>query len=136
MTVTLEPVPSYTTKLPVPSCEPLPKAAFIRIFKALADPNRLKIVGLLAQQPYSVEQLAALLGVGESTVSHHLARLAEVELVAALHKGGRNIPIASALDHVMAYAIGLDMTRRDLQRGMGDEKKPWEIGRASCRERV
>ena len=54
----------------------------------------------------------------------------EVELVAALHKGGRNIPIASALDHVMAYAIGLDMTRRDLQRGMGDEKKPWEIGKS------
>ncbi len=54
----------------------------------------------------------------------------EVELVAALHKGGRNIPMASALDHVYAYAIGLDMTRRDLQRAMGDEKKPWEIGKS------
>jgi fumarylpyruvate hydrolase len=54
----------------------------------------------------------------------------EVELVAALHRGGRNIPIAQALDHVYAYAIGLDMTRRDLQRGMGDEKKPWEIGKS------
>ena len=54
----------------------------------------------------------------------------EVELVAALHKGGRNIPIASALDHVYAYTIGLDMTRRDLQRAMGDQKKPWEIGKS------
>ena len=54
----------------------------------------------------------------------------EVELVAALHKGGRNIPMASALDHVYAYALGLDMTRRDLQRAMGDEKKPWEIGKS------
>ena len=54
----------------------------------------------------------------------------EVELVAALNKGGRNIPIASALDHVYAYALGLDMTRRDLQRGMGDQKKPWEIGKS------
>ena len=54
----------------------------------------------------------------------------EVELVAALHKGGRNIPMASALDHVDAYALGLDMTRRDLQRGMGDQKKPWEIGKS------
>jgi fumarylpyruvate hydrolase len=54
----------------------------------------------------------------------------EVELVAALNKGGRNIPIASALDHVYAYALGLDMTRRDLQRAMGDEKKPWEIGKS------
>jgi 2-keto-4-pentenoate hydratase/2-oxohepta-3-ene-1,7-dioic acid hydratase in catechol pathway len=54
----------------------------------------------------------------------------EVELVAALHKGGRNITPASALDHVYGYALGLDMTRRDLQRAMGDEKKPWEIGKS------
>jgi fumarylpyruvate hydrolase len=50
--------------------------------------------------------------------------------VDALHKGGKNIPIASALDHVYAYSLGLDMTRRDLQRAMGDEKKPWEIGKS------
>ncbi len=54
----------------------------------------------------------------------------EVELVAALHKGGRDIPVDKALDHVYAYALGLDMTRRDLQRAMGDEKKPWEIGKS------
>ena len=54
----------------------------------------------------------------------------EVELVAALHKGGRDIPISSALEHVYAYALGLDMTRRDLQRALGDEKKPWEIGKS------
>jgi 2-keto-4-pentenoate hydratase/2-oxohepta-3-ene-1,7-dioic acid hydratase in catechol pathway len=54
----------------------------------------------------------------------------EVELVAALNKGGRDIPVAKALEHVYAYALGLDMTRRDLQRAMGDEKKPWEIGKS------
>ena len=54
----------------------------------------------------------------------------EVELVAALHQGGRDIPVERALDHVYAYALGLDMTRRDLQRAMGDEKKPWEIGKS------
>ncbi len=54
----------------------------------------------------------------------------EVELVAALNKGGRNIPMARALEHVYAYALGLDMTRRDLQRALGDEKKPWEIGKS------
>ena len=54
----------------------------------------------------------------------------EVELVAALHSGGRSIPISQALDHVYGYALGLDMTRRDLQRGMGDQKKPWEIGKS------
>jgi len=54
----------------------------------------------------------------------------EVELVAALGKGGRNVPIDKALDLVWGYAIGLDMTRRDLQRAMGDQKKPWEIGKS------
>ncbi len=54
----------------------------------------------------------------------------EAELVAALDKGGRNIPVAKALELVYGYTLGLDMTRRDLQRAMGDEKKPWEIGKS------
>ncbi len=54
----------------------------------------------------------------------------EAELVAAIGKGGKNIPVAQALDHVFGYTLGLDMTRRDLQRAMGDEKKPWEIGKS------
>ncbi len=54
----------------------------------------------------------------------------EIELVAALSKGGRNIAAGDALQHVYGYTIGLDMTRRDLQRAMGDEKKPWEIGKS------
>ena len=54
----------------------------------------------------------------------------EVELVAAIGKRGKNIPAAQALDYVVAYAVGLDMTRRDLQRGMGDQKKPWEVGKS------
>jgi 2-keto-4-pentenoate hydratase/2-oxohepta-3-ene-1,7-dioic acid hydratase in catechol pathway len=54
----------------------------------------------------------------------------EVELVAALKSGGRNVSTAQALDLVYGYTVGLDMTRRDLQRAMGDEKKPWEIGKS------
>ena len=54
----------------------------------------------------------------------------EVELVAALYRGGRNIAPEKALESVYAYAVGLDMTRRDLQRAMGDQKKPWEIGKS------
>src|SRR6476620_6867842 len=54
----------------------------------------------------------------------------EIELVAALDKGGRNVSTEQALDLVFGYTIGLDMTRRDLQRAMGDEKKPWEIGKS------
>jgi DNA-binding HxlR family transcriptional regulator len=52
-------------------------------FKALADANRLKIVGLLAEKSYSVEELAALLQLKPSTVSHHLSKLAEAGLVQA-----------------------------------------------------
>lgn len=54
----------------------------------------------------------------------------EAELVAALGRGGRNIPLDKALEHVYGYTLGLDMTRRDLQRAMGDQKKPWEIGKS------
>lgn len=54
----------------------------------------------------------------------------EAELVAAIGIGGKNISVEKALDHVWGYSLGLDMTRRDLQRAMGDEKKPWEIGKS------
>jgi 2-keto-4-pentenoate hydratase/2-oxohepta-3-ene-1,7-dioic acid hydratase in catechol pathway len=54
----------------------------------------------------------------------------EAELVAAIGTGGRNIPLNQALAHVYGYTLGLDMTRRDLQRAMGDQKKPWEIGKS------
>jgi biotin operon repressor len=59
----------------------------VTFFKALADASRLKIVGLLAQRPYSVEELAALLDLKASTISHHLSRLAEVGLVTAKAEG-------------------------------------------------
>jgi len=63
----------------------------VDFFKALADANRLKIVGLLAQQPYSVEELAALLALKPSTVSHHLARLTEAGLVNARAESYYNV---------------------------------------------
>ena len=55
----------------------------VTFFKALADKNRLKIVGLLAEKPYSVEELAELLQLKPPTVSHHLAKLVEAGLVKA-----------------------------------------------------
>ena len=55
----------------------------LAFFKALADANRLKIVGLLSQQPYSVEQLAAMLNISPATVSHHLKMMSEAGLVSA-----------------------------------------------------
>jgi 2-keto-4-pentenoate hydratase/2-oxohepta-3-ene-1,7-dioic acid hydratase in catechol pathway len=72
-------------------------------------------IGVVADHPYP-----------SLTKNYHY----EAELVAALGKGGRNIPVDQALSHVYAYSLGLDMTRRDLQRALGDEKKPWEIGKS------
>src|SRR5512138_758363 len=53
----------------------------VTFFKALADTNRLKIVGLLAEKSYSVEELATLLELKPPTVSHHLSKLVEAGLV-------------------------------------------------------
>ncbi len=55
----------------------------LEFFKAMADESRLKIIGLVAQQPRSVDELAALLGLSGPTVSHHLSYLQRVGLVEA-----------------------------------------------------
>jgi fumarylpyruvate hydrolase len=61
----------------------------------------------------------------KTTNYHH-----EIELVVAIAKSGRDIPVTSALDHVYAYAVGLDMTRRDLQLEARDKGRPWEFGKS------
>jgi hypothetical protein len=63
----------------------------LEIFKALADPSRLKIVGLLARKPMAVEELAANLELGASTVSHHLSRLSRAGLTTARAEGYNNV---------------------------------------------
>ncbi len=54
----------------------------------------------------------------------------EIELVVALKSGGVDISIDNALEHVYGYAVGIDMTRRDLQAEMKQTRRPWEIGKA------
>lgn len=54
----------------------------------------------------------------------------EIELVIAIGKGGKNIAVDDANTHVFGYAVGLDMTRRDLQMRMREQGRPWEIGKA------
>jgi fumarylpyruvate hydrolase len=54
----------------------------------------------------------------------------EAELVVAIGKGGKNIAQANAMEHVFGYAVGLDMTRRDLQGEMKKQGRPWCIGKA------
>jgi fumarylpyruvate hydrolase len=54
----------------------------------------------------------------------------EIELVVALAKGGKNIPAARALEHVYGYAVGNDLTRRDLQFDARDKGRPWDTSKA------
>jgi len=54
----------------------------------------------------------------------------EIELVVAIGKGGRDISVADAPKHIYGYAVGLDMTRRDLQGEMKKQGRPWCIGKA------
>ncbi|PRX96385.1 fumarylacetoacetate hydrolase family protein [Paraburkholderia sp. BL25I1N1] len=54
----------------------------------------------------------------------------EAELVAVIGKGGSDIALTDALSHIWGYAVGLDMTRRDLQMKMREMGRPWEIGKA------
>jgi fumarylpyruvate hydrolase len=54
----------------------------------------------------------------------------EIELVVAIGTGGRNIKAADAHKHIWGYAVGLDMTRRDLQNDMKKQGRPWCIGKA------
>ena len=94
-----------------------------------SDPNREP--PFFFQKPTDAIQNVAIGAVAEHpypslTKNYHH----EVELVAALKSGGSNIPADKALEHVYGYALGLDMTRRDLQNGMAAEKKPWEIGKS------
>ena len=84
-------------------------------FQKPSDAIQFVAIGTTADHPYP-----------PLTKNYHY----EIELVAALGKGGKNVPVEQALSLVYGYTIGLDMTRRDLQRAMGDEKKPWEIGKS------
>lgn len=61
--------------------------ALLRFFKVLADESRLKLLGILATREYSVEELAVLLQLKAPTVSHHLTRLKELELVSMRSDG-------------------------------------------------
>jgi fumarylpyruvate hydrolase len=61
---------------------------------------------------------------GETSNLHH-----EIELVVVIGKAGRNIAAADASRHVWGYAVGLDMTRRDLQFALRDKGRPWDVAK-------
>jgi fumarylpyruvate hydrolase len=75
--------------------------------------------------PVAEGQTGAMTYPSLTTNLHH-----EIELVVAIGRGGRNIPAAEAAEHIWGYAVGLDMTRRDLQNEMKKQGRPWCIGKA------
>ena len=60
----------------------------------------------------------------------------EIELVIAIGKGGRDIAVAQALEHVFGYAVGNDLTRRDLQSEAKDNGRPWDTSKGFDRSAV
>ena len=54
----------------------------------------------------------------------------EIEMIVAIGKGGADIPVERALEHVFGYGVGLDMTRRDLQSAAKKTGRPWDFGKA------
>jgi fumarylpyruvate hydrolase len=62
--------------------------------------------------------------VGTKDVHH------EIEMVVAIAKGGKDIPVGKALEHVFGYGVGLDMTRRDIQGEAKKMGRPWEMGKS------
>ncbi len=99
----------------------------LAFFKALADANRLKLIGLLAQKESSVEELAAILDVSPSTVSHHLSKLAEIGLVAARAEGYYNVyyletDVLEAMAQRLLAKNSLPDVAKDLDRKAYDRK--------------
>ena len=75
--------------------------------------------------PVPAGETIALAYPPETTNYHH-----EIELVVAIGKAGKNIPEKRAHDHIWGYAVGLDMTRRDLQTALREKGQPWELAKA------
>lgn len=90
-----------------------------------ADPTR--------EPPFFFMKAASNLVPGGGAVAYPPRTAAlehEVELVVAIGRGGENIPVAAALDHIFGYAVGLDMTRRDLQAQAKQARRPWDAGKS------
>ncbi|NMG22453.1 metalloregulator ArsR/SmtB family transcription factor [Brasilonema bromeliae] len=97
----------------------------LRFFKALADESRLKILGILANQECSVEELAALLRLKEPTISHHLARLKELNLVTMRPEGNARL---YQLDNEALQTMGKEMFTLEKIASLGEDvdTEAWE----------
>lgn len=99
--------------------------ALVRFYKALADPTRLRMVGLLAERPMYGQELAEALGVKPPTISHHLGELRAAGLLRT-HK----------VDNYHYFELNLDQLRRLSGALVEDELRPRRAGREDERARV
>ena len=97
-----------------------------------------KEMGFTGREPpfFFMKPADAVVPVGEGSTGRmpypmHTSDLHhEIELVVAIGKRGANIAAADAMHYVWGYAVGLDMTRRDLQTEAKNKGRPWEVGKA------
>ncbi len=89
-----------------------------------ADPDREPPFFFMKPADAVVENGATIPYPPQTGNLHH-----EIELVAAIGKGGKDIAEADALDHVWGYGVGIDLTRRDLQNQAKEMGRPWDMGK-------
>lgn len=88
------------------------------------DPDREPPFFFLKPADTVVDDGASVPYPPETSNFHH-----EIELVVAIGRGGADIPVERALDHVWGYAVGIDLTRRDLQLQAREQGRPWDWGK-------
>jgi fumarylpyruvate hydrolase len=133
---------SYVIKPPAPTAVPVAGGGLFPVHRIYCVgrnyAEHAQEMGFTGREPpfFFLKPADALVPVADGAVGeidyppltsnlHH-----EIELVVAIGTGGRNIAAADALGHIWGYAVGLDMTRRDLQNEMKKQGRPWCIGKA------
>jgi len=89
------------------------------------DPDREPPFYFMKPADSIVESGATIVYPPRTNELHH-----EIELVVAIGKGGKSIDVTRAKEHIFGYAVGIDLTRRDLQSQAKDKRRPWDTGKS------
>ena len=89
-----------------------------------ADPDRDPPFFFMKPADAIVENGATIPYPSQTSNLHH-----EIELVVAIDKGGKDISLEDALNHVWGYGVGIDLTRRDIQNKAKEMGRPWDMGK-------
>lgn len=125
-------IPPLITTVPVLSGKPFAVRRIFCVGRNYADHAREMGANPDREPPFFFTKPADAIVVNNGLVPYPPATANlhhEVELVVALASGGKNIPLATAPDHIFGYAVGLDMTRRDLQAAAKEKGHPWDMAK-------